>query len=32
MNESQLQKTNNYPMYIRNSKNYSDKRFTNIDN
>ena len=32
MNESQLQKIFNYPIYPRDSKSYSDKRFVNIDN
>ena len=32
MNESQLQKIYNYAMYPRDSKNYSDKEFVNIDN
>ena len=32
MNESQLQKIYNYPMYPRDSKIYSDKGFVNIDN
>ena len=32
MNESQLQKTNNYPIYPRDSKIYSDKGFIYIDN
>ena len=32
MNESQLQKFYNYPIYPRDSKKYSDKRFINIDN
>ena len=32
MNESQLQKINNYPIYPRDSKIYSDKGFGNIDN
>ena len=32
MNESQLQKNYNYPIYPRDSKIYSDKRFVNIDN
>ena len=32
MNESQLQKKYNYPIYPRDSKIYSDKRFVNIDN
>ena len=31
MNESQLQKFHNYPLYPRDSKFYSDKRFVNID-
>ena len=31
MNESQLQKNFNYPIYPRDSKIYSDKRFVNID-
>ena len=31
MNESQLQKVYNYPIYPRESKIYSDKRFVNID-
>ena len=32
MNESQLQKIHNYPIYPRDSKIYSDKGFVNIDN
>ena len=32
MNESQLQKIYNYPIYPRDSKIYSDKGFLNIDN
>ena len=32
MNESQLQKIFNYPIYSRDSKIYSDKVFLNIDN
>ena len=32
MNESQLQNMFNYPIYPRNSKIYSNKRFVNIDN
>ena len=32
MNESQLQKIYNYPIYSRDSKVYSDKGFVNIDN
>ena len=32
MNESQLQKIYNYPIYPRESKIYSDKGFVNIDN
>ena len=32
MNESQLQKLYNYPIYPRHSKIYSDKGFVNIDN
>ena len=32
MNESQLQKIYNYPIYPRDSKIYSDKGFVNIDN
>ena len=32
MNESQLQKVYNYPIYPRDSKIYSDKGFVNIDN
>ena len=32
MNESQLQKVNNLPIYPRDSKVYSDKGFVNIDN
>ena len=32
MNESQLQKSYNDPIYPRVSKTYSDKRFVNIDN
>ena len=32
MNESQLQKYYNYPIYPRDSKLYSDKIFANIDN
>ena len=31
MNESQLQKIYNYPIYPRDSKIHSDKRFVNID-
>ena len=31
MNESQLQKIYNYPIYPRDSKIYSDKGFVNID-
>ena len=31
MNESDLQRVNNYPIYPRNSKIYSDKGFVNID-
>ena len=31
MNESQLQKIYNYPIYLRDSKIYSDKGFINID-
>ena len=31
MNESQLQKVYNYPIYPRDSKIYSDKGFVNID-
>ena len=31
MNESQLQKIYNYPIYQKNSKIYSDKGFVNID-
>ena len=31
MNESQLQKIYNYPIYPRDSKIYSDKVFVNID-
>ena len=31
MNESQLQKVYNYPIYPRDSKIFSDKGFTNID-
>ena len=31
MNESQLQKVFNYPIYPRDSKIYSDKGFVNID-
>ena len=32
MNESQLRKNYNYPIYLRDSKIYSDKGFVNIDN
>ena len=32
MNESHLQRVYNYPIYPRDSKIYSDKRFVNIDN
>ena len=32
MNETQLQKIYNYPIYSRDSKVYSDKGFVNIDN
>ena len=32
MNEFQLQKSYNYPIYPRDSKIYSDRRFVNIDN
>ena len=32
MNESQLQKVYNYPIYPRDSKIYSDRGFVNIDN
>ena len=32
MNESQLQRIYNYPIYPRDSKIYSDKGFVNIDN
>ena len=32
MKESQLQKIYNYPIYPRDSKMYSDKRFVNTDN
>ena len=32
MNESELQKFFNYPIYPRDSKIYSDKGFVNIDN
>ena len=32
MNKSQLQKIYNYPIYPRDSKMYSDKRFVIIDN
>ena len=32
MNDSQLQKICNYPIYPRDSKIYSDKGFVNIDN
>ena len=31
MNESQLQRVYNYPIYSKNSKIYSDKGFVNID-
>ena len=31
LNESQLQKIYNHPIYPRDSKIYSDKRFVNID-
>ena len=32
MNERELQKIHNYPMYPRDSKTYSDRGFINIDN
>ena len=32
LNESELQKIYNYPIYPRDSKIYSDKGFVNIDN
>ena len=32
MDESQLRKFYNYPMYPRDSKKYSDRGFVNIDN
>ena len=32
MNESELQRIYNYPIYPRDSKKYSDKEFVNIDN
>ena len=32
MNESELQRVYNYPIYPRDSKIYSDKGFVNIDN
>ena len=32
MNESQLRKVYKYPIYPRDSKNSSDKRYVNIDN
>ena len=32
MNESELQRVYNYPIYPRDSKVYSDKGFVNIDN
>ena len=32
MNESQLQRVYNYPLYPRDSKIYSDRGFVNIDN
>ena len=32
MNESQVQKIYNYPIYPRDSKTYSDKGFVKIDN
>ena len=32
MNEAQLQKIYNYPIYPRDSKIYSDKGYVNIDN
>ena len=32
MNESQLQRVYNYPIYPRDSKKYSDEGFVNIDN
>ena len=32
MNESDLQRVYNYPIYPRDSKKYSEKRFVNIDN
>ena len=31
INESQLQKIYNYPLYLRESRLYSDKGFVNID-
>ena len=31
MNESQLQRVYNYPIYLRDSKIYSDNGFVNID-
>ena len=31
MNESELQKVYNYPIYPRDSKKYSEKGFVNID-
>ena len=32
MNESELQRVYNYPIYPRDSKIYSDKRYVNFDN
>ena len=32
MNESELQRVYNYPIYPRDSKIFSDKGFVNIDN
>ena len=32
MNENDLQRVYNYPIYPRDSKTYSDKSFVNIDN
>ena len=32
MNESELQKIHNFPIYPRDSNIYSDRRFVNIDN
>ena len=32
MNESKLQRVYSYPLYPRDSRNYSDKEFVNLDN